>query len=226
MQRVKQWLEMFSTVAVIAAAGFLSWSVYRGSQPEAVSAAPVVVDVDLTIGPEFVRNVAGSGSLVVVEFTDFQCPFCARHASQAVPALGRELAGTARYVVVNLPLAMHPHAVPAAEAAECAAEQGKYWEMHDALFARQSELAATNYGLVAAALGVDVGKFDACLQADAALARVKADAALASRLGVKATPTSFIGRMNSDGGADLLKQINGAAPAETFAAEVAKLSKG
>lgn len=226
MQRVKSWLEVVSMVAVIAAAGFLSWSVYQRSQTEAVSAAPAVADVDVEIGPEFVRNVAGSGSVVVVEFTDFQCPFCARHATGTVPELRKALDGQARYVVVNLPLENHPQAIPAAEAAECAAEQGKYWEMHDALFARQSELAATNYGLVAAALGVDVGRFDACLQADAALARVKADVALAARLGVRATPTLFIGRMNSGGGVDLLKQINGAAPAETFIAEAVKVSKG
>lgn len=227
--RTKAILETLSTLLVIAAASALLWTVFvreGGDRAARAAAPPPVQYVRDTIAAEFVRNVAGSGPLAIVEFTDFQCPFCARHATQTVPELKKALNGKARYVVVNLPLPSHPYAIGAAEAAECAAEQGKYWEFHDALFARQPEIAALSLAAVAAGLGLDTGAFDACLRGDAALARVSADAALAARLEVKTTPTVFVGRMRSDGGVDLLRQINGARPAETFVTEVTKLSKG
>ena len=134
MKRLKDITEMVSTLAVIAAAGVLVW-VLLVKQPAdaAAAAAPGIADVTETLDAALVRNVTGAGPLAIVEFTDFQCPYCKQHAEQTAPTLLKKIAGKARYVSMHFPLGMHPQAIPAAEAAECAAEQGKFWEMHAAL---------------------------------------------------------------------------------------------
>lgn len=226
---MKGLIETASTVLVAVAACALMYTVaFRDGGQSAQAGPPKVADVTGTIAKERLRNVVGTGPIAIIEFSDFQCPYCARHATETMPGLITQLinTGAARYAVVNLPLAMHPEAIPAAEAAECAAEQGKYWQMHGALFEGQQGLATMNYGLVAGAIGVDVGRFDACLAADAALARVQADAKDAERLEVRSTPTLFLGRVQKDGGVDLVRQLRGALPVETFVAEVAKLTHG
>jgi protein-disulfide isomerase len=221
-------LETLSTLLVIVAASALLWTIFF-KQPRSASAAPPLVqDVTETIAGFHLTNVRGTGEIAIVEFTDFQCPFCARHAAETLPALEKELidTGKARYFVVNLPLPMHPQAKPAAEAAECAAEQGKFWVMHDLLFERQQEVAKSDdASLVGYAneLGLDAARFERCLREDVALARVKADQDLAVRVEARGTPTIFLGRMRADGGVDALKRVNGAAGLQTILDAIAKL---
>ena len=96
--------------------------------------------------------------VTIVEFTDYQCPFCSRYVRETYPQLDKEYVqtGKVKYVLRDLPLeAIHPLAMKAAEAAHCAGEQGKYWEMHDRLFANQTELARTDLAKHAQALGLD-----------------------------------------------------------------------
>ena len=96
--------------------------------------------------------------LVLIEFTDYQCPFCARHARETMPALDAEYiaSGKLRYVVMDFPLeSIHPAAPKAAEAGHCAGEQGKYWEMHDRLFENQRNLAHVDLGANAQELALD-----------------------------------------------------------------------
>jgi protein-disulfide isomerase len=128
-----------------------------------------------------------------------------------------------RYVAMNLPLALHPNANAAAEAAECAAKQGKFWEMHDVMFTKQKEIATADYAAYARDLGIDTARFETCLESDDGLAKVMADQAVATRLDVKSTPTLFIGRVRPDGGVDLLRRIGGAYPFSVFVDEIAKL---
>jgi protein-disulfide isomerase len=210
---------------VIAAAGALLWTTY--SKAKAAEPPPLVSDVKETIAAEHVRNVVGTGDLAIVEFSDFQCPFCATHAKDTWPTLKKALIDTrkARYVSMNLPLAIHPFAEAAAVAAECAAQQGKYAEMHDALFADQQALAEADLVRRASSLGLDVERFTACRSDPGALAAVKADSAEAKRLDVAGTPAFFVGRQRADGGIDLLKRIHGAAPADVFISTIAALQK-
>jgi protein-disulfide isomerase len=225
--RAKAALETLSTVLVIVAASGLVWALFFKQQPTAAGAAapPPITDVHATIEAEHLTNVAGSGPIAIVEFTDFQCPFCAKHQDETVPTLKKELmeSGKARYITMHLPLPMHPQALPAAEAAECAALQGKFGEMHALLFEKQKELPTANFADYAAALELDTATFAKCLSADSALAKVKADEAVAKALQVNSTPTLFIGRMRKDGGADLLRRVRGAVPADVLIEEVAKL---
>ena len=224
--RIKTALETLSTVLVIVAASGLVWTLFFKQQPTAASATPPPIsDVKETIEAKHLTNVDGSGEIAIVEFFDFECPFCARHATGTLPALKKELldSGKARYIAMNLPLQMHPHALPAAEAAECAADQGEFWRMHELLFAKQKDLATTNYVALAGELGLNLREFKTCLESDKALNRVKGQMNEAQRLGVMSTPAFFLGRVRADGSLDLLKRINGARPFDVFSAELAKV---
>jgi protein-disulfide isomerase len=165
--------------------------------------------------------------VTVIELTDYQCPYCRRHAEGAFPQIEREYvkSGKVRYAILDLPLAMHRYAPKAAEAAHCAAEQGKFWEMHDALFADQGALATEDLRQRAAALGIDTAAFDACLQSGTYAARVADGAAEAARLGVTGTPTFLIGRTAGDKVTDI-RVIRGAQPFASFKSGIDGLLNG
>lgn len=228
VSRAKAALETLSTVLVVVAASAMIWVTFFKGPAQSSVEAQTVQDVTGVIEKTRLTNILGQGDIAIIEFSDFQCPFCAQHAQQTLPILKRDIldSGKARYVVLDLPLAIHPYAVPAAEAAECAAEQGKYWEMHDRLFERQRELATADFVAYAADLDLDTSEFAVCLKADTALQRVKGDEGEARRLGVAATPTLFVGRMRPDGGVDLLRRISGAPAVNVLLDEVSKLTEG
>jgi protein-disulfide isomerase len=131
--------------------------------------------------------------LTVVEYVDFECPFCAR-ATGVGHELRRQFGDDLRYVVRHLPLTdVHPHAELAALAAEAAAEQGRFWPMHDVLFSHQDQLEAEDLIGYAAELGLDVERFVRDLQRDDLAARVREDVASADASGARSTPTFFVG---------------------------------
>jgi protein-disulfide isomerase len=142
-----------------------------------------------------------NAKVTMVEFTDYQCPFCARHFTDTYPSIIKDYVDTGkiRLVFRDLPLSFHPNAKPAAIAARCAGKQNKYEAMHDKLFGSQAEwsslaadAAKTKFAEYAGALGVNANTFTACL-ADASVAKaVDDDAALAAKVGATGTPTFFI----------------------------------
>jgi protein-disulfide isomerase len=154
-------------------------------------------------------NVAGmpvegdSGAKVaIVEFTDFQCPVCGKFAAQIYPQLLADYidTGKIRYIYEDFPLtSMHPHAAPAANAAHCAAEQGKFWQMHDSLYANQDALGQADFTNRAQTLGLNVDQFNACVASGKYDGTVQQSVAYGSSLGVNATPTMFIGTLRADG---------------------------
>ncbi len=141
--------------------------------------------------------------VTIIEFSDFQCPFCGRvnpSIAQAKEAYGDKL----RIVFRQFPLNIHPMAPKAAEAALCANEQGKFWEMHDAMFSDQQKLTVPDLKASAAKIGVDATKFDACLDGGKMAEIVARDMADGQKAGVTGTPALFVnGRF-----------INGAVPYE------------
>jgi protein-disulfide isomerase len=161
-----------------------------------------------------------AAKLVIVEFSDFQCPACGHYARDTFGGLLREFVETGKvlYVFRNFPLeTIHPFAFKAAEAAECAREQGKYWEMHDRLFANQRALAQPDLVAHARALGLDETRFLACL-AGGMTHKVRQDIAEGSRLGVRSTPTFLVGQTEADGSIKIRGRITGAQPLSGFQA--------
>src|SRR5437762_9675795 len=137
----------------------------------------------------------------IVVFSDFQCPFCARFARplrelQAAGADGVSVAVTFK----NFPLPMHARAPLAHQAALAAGEQGKFWEMHDLLFANQSAVKRDDLMRYAAKLGLDLSRFRKDLDSDGVKQIIGADKAEAQRLGVNGTPTLFINGSPYSGG--------------------------
>lgn len=137
--------------------------------------------------------------VLVEEFSDFQCPYCALYVRETFPQIRETYieAGKVRYVFRQLPLPMHRHAQPAAEASLCAVEQGKFWAMHDRLFAEQNQWAgqadATFYfKQLAGKLGLDRAQFDACLDGHATAPRVAQDVQDAIHKGARGTPFFLI----------------------------------
>lgn len=125
--------------------------------------------------------------LTIVEFSDFQCPFCAQ-AAEALAGV-RERHPDVTVVYRHLPLPSHPHAFAAAVASECAAEQGRFQAYHDHLFQHQDSIGVTALDVVAQRTGVpDLDRFRACLGEDGPRNRVNRDRATAIRLGVNGTP--------------------------------------
>ena len=148
--------------------------------------------------------------VTVVEYSDFQCPFCLR-VMPTLKDLRTKYGDRVRLVWKDFPLTqIHPQAFVAAQAGNCAREQGKFWEYHDKLFANQSALTADSLKKYAAETGLDAAKFNQCLDSSKYEARVEDALAAGNRLGISSTPTVYVnGRM-----------INGAQPIEVFEAVV------
>ncbi len=130
--------------------------------------------------------------VTLIEFSDFQCPYCSRvlpSIRQAEQVYGDQL----RFVFRQFPLvSIHPNAQKAAEASLCAFDQGKFWELHDAMFENQQELGVDQLKAKAAALGLDAAKFNSCLDSGEKAAKIASDTADGSALGVNGTPALFI----------------------------------
>jgi len=154
-----------------------------------------------------------AAKLVIVEFSDFQCPYCGRYSRETYTQLERDYVDTSkvRYVFRHFPLErLHPNAFKAAEAGECALQQGKFWEMHTRLFANQLALADTDLLNHARAVGLDAGTFQACVLSGPVSARVRQDLDEGARAGVTGTPTMFLGTLQKDGQVYVLRKVVGA----------------
>jgi protein-disulfide isomerase len=134
---------------------------------------------------------AESAPLTVVEYSDFQCPFCKR-AAPDLRKLVDVYPAAVRVVWHHFPLPGHPEARGAAEAAACAGEQQAFWEYHDQLFANQDSLEPPDLRRYAEDVGIDVSQFDACVDSHRYESTVTEDMAGGSRLGISATPAVFI----------------------------------
>jgi protein-disulfide isomerase len=129
--------------------------------------------------------------VTIVEFSDFQCPFC-RAAESSLKQVRDQYGDKVKLVYMDFPLGFHPHAMDAARAGRCAEDQGKFWQYHDALFANQGKLGAADLKAAAAKLGLDGKRFDACFDGGKHDAGIRADMAQGQSLGVTGTPTFFI----------------------------------
>jgi protein-disulfide isomerase len=137
--------------------------------------------------------------VTLVEYGDYECPYCGM-AFPIVRRIQARLGNRLRFVFRNFPLAeAHPHATAAAEVAEAAALQGKFWEMHDLLYEHQSALGAASLQAYVRKLGLDFAALEAALQSGAPHQRVRADFMSGVRSGVNGTPAFFINGRRFDG---------------------------
>ncbi len=159
------------------------------SQPQAQPSPSVQVGVD----DDPVKGSA-SAPVTIIEFSDFQCPYCGRFFTDTLPQIEQNYidTGKAKLIYRDFPLSFHPNAEPAAEAADCAGEQGKFWEMHDKLFGNQASLSDANYRQWAADLGLDTTQFNSCLDSKKYASEIQNDIQDGQAAGVSGTPTFFI----------------------------------
>ena len=149
-------------------------------------------NVTLDLGKRPVKG-DDTAKLTLVEFLDYQCPYCGQFSRETMPQIEKDYieTGKVRYVVVNLPLeVMHKSAFKAAEAAACAGEQGKFWEMQERLFDNQQNIDQWNTH--ARAIGLDVNQFEQCLDTERQAAQVRGDMVEAHDAGVTGTPAFFL----------------------------------
>jgi protein-disulfide isomerase len=195
------------------------------AQAPAPAPVPAIANVD------YVIDIAGaavkgapSARVAIIEFSDYECPFCSRHALNTLPELAKEYidTGKIRYVFRNLPLeSIHPNAMRAAVAAECAGEQGKYWQLHDRMFANPRALDATSLLNHGKAEGLDVTRFQQCISSDKYNAKIRADLVESGRVGATSTPSFFVAVLTPGSSqARAVRMIRGAHPYPTFKAAI------
>jgi protein-disulfide isomerase len=154
--------------------------------------AEPVTERDHAIGP-------ASAPFTIVEYGDYECPDCL-NAVPVIEEVRKNLGDCLRFVFRHFPQSsIHPHASAAAQAAEAAAEQGKFWEMHQALFQHQKELADVDLSHLALTLGLEIYKFETSWNQEKHRLRIRTDFESGRRSGVKATPTLFMNGRRYDG---------------------------
>ena len=160
----------------------------RKQTPTKILLEPTRVAVDSAGHPSM---GPADAPVTMIEFTDFQCPFCKR-SEDTVKQVHEKYGDKVRLVHMDFPLSFHSHSMDAAEAARCANEQGKFWQYRDALFANQGKLAPADLKATAKQLGLNTTKFDACFDSSKYKKQIDADLEQGTKLGVDGTPAFFI----------------------------------
>jgi protein-disulfide isomerase len=216
---MKRFYVIFATLAAVG----LGALAYLLLKPNTVSIpANVVVQPSDTSG--FRGYVKGSAAapVEITEFAAYQCPFCQTFATLQMPTIEERLikSGRVRWRYLDFPLQQHPFARLAAHSAACAAEQGKYWDQHQRIYEGQSEWSgARDAGPIfrnyAKAVGLDLGRYDACMKSGKYAGRIQASLNEGVQLGVSSTPTLLVsgrlyrGRFDSDA---IIKLVDSLAP--------------
>ncbi len=186
--RAKQVLDTIASIVMVATSAVLLWVTFSGRrthEPAPLPRDPLPTDASYEKG-------SLTAPVVLMEFGDFQCPFCSAFALNVLPKLDRDYIETGRVKLVfrQFPLPIHRRAAEAADAAECAGRQGKFWEYHDALFRSGGGFEDPDLARFAVDVGVDASRFETCVRTEAPAA-IRDALAEAHRLGLTSTPTFF-----------------------------------
>lgn len=196
----------------------IGWLVWRSAKEPTASASAgplpgmesgtLVEGVD--VGNDPVRG-PNEAAVTIVEFSDFECPFCGRFARQTAPALRRQYGDDIRWIFINTPLqSIHPRAYDLALAGECAHEQDRFWEWYDAMFSDRYGTSDGGIAIAAQAIGLDEKQFDACYRNASHAAEVAADLKESQKFYILGTPMFFING----------RRLEGAQPVEAFASVI------
>lgn len=220
-QRLRASLDTLTSLAIVLVAGVIAFRLLVPATAGGAAAArlsmPFTDNVDVGSAPS-----AGTGQIVLVEFSDFECPYCRTFHETVLPRIRTDYidSGRVRYVAMSFPLPRHPRAVAAAVAASCADQQGQYWGMRNRLFTAGDLLDDVHLKQYATELGLDVAAFGRC-QEGPMRSVVEAEKAEGNRLGVSGTPTFFLGTQGSDDKIITLhRRIDGALPFAAFEREI------
>lgn len=213
-----------SVLAVVGLAGTLgvlvsgkSLGAKAGTEPDTVAVAPqpspsAVPDAAPSSPPPDVRDtdhIRGNkdAAVTLIEYSDFECPFCLRHVD-TVNQILKDYPNDVRFVYRHFPLSFHAEAQKAAEASECAADQGKFWEMHDKIFEENGKgtMSVSRWKEIARELGMNGSQFDGCLDSGEKSGRVAQDLQEGSIAGIAGTPGTFVNG----------QLVEGAVPYTTF----------
>jgi protein-disulfide isomerase len=186
----------------------------RVARPSAPDATKVVLDIG-----HVPQQGDTAAKVVLVEFSDYQCPYCGRFARDTLPSIEKEYidTGKIRYAFVDFPLeSIHKLAFKAAEAAHCAGAQGDFWLMHNRLFSHQTALEP--WSGHAEALGLNVEQFNACMESGTTATEIRETMALAQKAGIHSTPIFMLARVEGQSGNTVrgVSFVRGAQPVATF----------
>lgn len=187
--------------------------------PQSPPVQQVAVDVRLDADSPVMGDPAAA--VAIVEFSDFQCPYCRRYQTQIYPQIKSRYidSGKLRYIYRDFPLGFHPEARSASVAAKCAARQGKFSEFKEALFLNQRQLNSELYTELAATVGLDGARYQRCLQDTMLQQQVDGDLQYGKSIGVNGTPTFFIGRVEGNTLVNS-RRITGSQPLTSFTAAI------
>jgi protein-disulfide isomerase len=190
---------------------------------------PPGTDTPISLTGAKVRGNA-SAKIMLLEFSDYQCPFCGRHFRDTMPQIEKEYieTGKIRYGFKDFPIeSLHRQAVKAHEAANCAADQNKYWPMHNRLFMNPNPLGPDELKAHASAVGVEPAAFQQCLESGKHTKTVQESVNDAVSSGITGTPAFFLGVVEADGKSlKVTRFINGAQPYARFKQEIDALLSG
>ena len=206
-----------TTLVLIVMLAFFAWkgtgNAVTGDTTAGVNdlgnTAPPTVNIDMKKlvddDPYLGKNDA---PVTIVEFSDYQCPYCGRFYTETLPQIKSQYIDTGKVKLVfrDFPLSFHPEALPAATAANCADEQGKYWEFHNKVFENQQTMNSASYKLWAEELGLDTAKWETCTKDTKIRAEIQKDFNDGTAAGVQGTPAFVING----------KAISGAQPFAVF----------
>jgi protein-disulfide isomerase len=219
--RVRSIVDLCATLAMLAAAGAILWLVFGTRYTQQRPALPrEFISLD---GTPRIGNL--DASVVLVEFSDFECPYCRKFEQDVWPTLKTRFVDTGQLQVSfrHFPLEHHPQAQIAAEAAVCAERYGRFWPMVDVLFSGKYPLDRRLLSNYATLVGIAGRDFDGCMEDDAAEGQIQRDTSLARVLNVTGTPTFVIGRLNRDHSMRPLGVLYGVVPVDRLENAILKI---
>jgi protein-disulfide isomerase len=189
-----------------------------GARPSQLVPIPLAGSDNMALGKR-------KASIAIVEFSDYECPYCAKHYREVLPKLrGRYIdKGLVRYVMMDFPLGFHAHAEKVSLSARCAGGQGQYWAMHDAIFGAHGQMTDALADTVVGQKKMDAATFKRCLEDPKQREAIRRDMVLGASIGINGTPAFLIGTVKGNRLTDY-KLLSGVQPFEAFASIIDRLN--
>jgi protein-disulfide isomerase len=229
--QLKFVVDIGASVAIIAVCTALTWNLLAHSPAPAPVATGSALAVPtrpdtrgnvptapISLNGDEVDGQAASAKVALIEYSDFQCPYCGKFARETLPAIRKEYVRPGKLLLAfrSFPLVqIHQSAMNAATAAFCAGEQGQFWQMHDGLFANQAKLDTGSIAVLARTLGLRQESFSKCLAAGQP-GQVRDAMLSAQALSVGGTPTFFVGTLGADRSVQIKERFSGALSVKQF----------